>query len=568
VKLDYPFLFWFIGCLPFALLAQPSFDAQAFRGMAPVERQNFICQLNMEEMDTATFFAMYRPMFQIAQSEKDLHSAWALRFKHFQQRHKLNFSKEEGIAFSISLLKEARGANLEAEAVVAEHYVNFEKYNAQLMPHGQLYAYILEEFGRMEEMGFEAFKQYDLARLLFHSGKFMYELEDFEMALKIMLAAETFAKPSDAGIRHWILSINLIESIYQQQKEYDKGIAYAQKILDTTKQYKGGLPGQLKLCNIWQGIASIDIADMLVKQGKFAEGEAYANMGYEQVKSTDPDDVQTEFDALLILVPTKLELGKMDEAASLLQRMDEIYKAVGDNKYYYFKNIRFFETYAKYHELRGEYAAAIHYTKLAKPLQDSLNRRNDARALEKIQQRLEAEKYSAKLRLVESEKQLQTWLRNAALVILLLVTALAYGNYHRLQYKRKQALKELESAKIELQSFTLRLREKAELAENLRLELDNLARSGERSEYLEKLTRSTILTDQDWTQFRSIFEKVHPDFIAEQKTLHPGLTQAELRYLVLEKLQLSTHEMANMLGVSDGTIRQTRMRLKRKIGEG
>jgi hypothetical protein len=232
------------------------------------------------------------------------------------------------------------------------------------------------------------------------------------------------------------------------------------------------------------------------------------------------------------------------------------------------KDIRFLEAHAKYHEKRGDFSAAYRYAALAKPLQDSFERRNDARKYEKIQQRLDAEKYSEQLRLVESEKQLQKWLRNAALAILALVSALGFANYRRLQAKRRLALAELETARNELADFTQSFKEKSELAENLRLEMEKLSAKGERSQYLEQLTHSTILTDEDWTKFRSVFEKVHPDFIAEQKTLHPDLTQAELRYLVLEKLQLSTHEMANMLGVSDGTIRQTRMRMKKKVGEG
>jgi hypothetical protein len=309
----------------------------------------------------------------------------------------------------------------------------------------------------------------------------------------------------------------------------------------------------------------LNLANMLVKQGKFAEGEVFASQGYASLKATGEEDPQAEFDALLILVPTKLELHKLDEAASLLCRMDQIHKTVGSKEYYYFKNIRFFEAYAKYHELQGDLSAAYRYANLAKPLQDSLRRRNDAHKLEKIQQQLEAQKFTDKIRMIENEKQLQTMLRNALLVILVLVLALAYGNFHRMRYLRRQSLKELQAAKNELENFTQHLREKSELAENLRSEIERLSNSGERSEYLEKLTRSTILTDDDWAQFRNLFEKVHPDFIAEQKNLYPGLTQAELRYLVLEKLQLSTHEMASMLGVSDGTIRQTRMRLKRKI---
>jgi DNA-directed RNA polymerase specialized sigma subunit len=103
------------------------------------------------------------------------------------------------------------------------------------------------------------------------------------------------------------------------------------------------------------------------------------------------------------------------------------------------------------------------------------------------------------------------------------------------------------------------------LSENLKAEIDRLSSIGENNTYLEQLVTSTILTNDDWVQFRIVFEKVHPNFINEQKLQFPDLTQAELRYLVLEKLQLSTKEMANMLGVSDGAIRQIKSRLKLKI---
>lgn len=106
--------------------------------------------------------------------------------------------------------------------------------------------------------------------------------------------------------------------------------------------------------------------------------------------------------------------------------------------------------------------------------------------------------------------------------------------------------------------------EKTELAKNLRTELQRFSTAGEQSQHLEQLLGSTLFSEGDWLRFRSVFEKVYPEFIAEQKALYPGLTPGELRYLVLEKLQLSTREMARMLGVSDNTVRQKRARLQRK----
>jgi hypothetical protein len=214
--------------------------------------------------------------------------------------------------------------------------------------------------------------------------------------------------------------------------------------------------------------------------------------------------------------------------------------------------------------MRGHAAEALRYTKLAEALQDSFEQRNQTRKFEFIQQRLDAEKYAAKLQLVESERELQKLLRNAAFIIVALMLLLMYAWFHRQQYLRRQKEAELEAAQNDLASMTNSFLEKAELVENLRLEMSEISAGGVHSQYLEQLTGSTILMEGDWQRFRSVFEKVYPEFIAEQKALYPGLTPGELRYLVLEKLQLSTHEMARMLGVSDNTVRQKRARLRRK----
>lgn len=547
------------------MLGQTDVNEAAFTAMSSTERCRYLHELAQVEMDSASFVSRYNPFAGICEAKKDLLAAWVLKYYRFQQRRILKLSKDETLQALQDLVVDAKQNGFETEALVATHYLVFEKYGAKQIPHEVLYTAIIQEFDQMEELGFEQFKDYDLAKILKHDGMFLYDLEDFDKSLEYLLVAERFIRSNGNGAQTAFLVLNHIQSIYQQQKDYSKGIEYANKILQLVKTATAENPTQQHWFQEWQGIATVDVASMLVGQRKFAEGETYADQGYELVKAQDHDGLQSEYEALQVLVPTKLELGKVEEATQLLQRMKVIYDTIGKSDYNYFKNIKYFENYARYFEMKGDFATAMQYANLAKPLKDSLERRNDARKLEKITQRIEAEKYMAKLQLVESEKQLQKTLRNAALIIMLLVGGLAYGNYRRLQYKRQQAEKELEAAQGELATFTQRLKEKSELAENLRTEMDRLSKSGERSDYLEKLTSSTILTDEDWTQFRSIFEKVHPNFIAEQKTAHPDLTQAELRYLVLEKLQLTTHEMANMLGVSDGTIRQTKMRMKKKI---
>ncbi len=462
----------------------------------------------------------------------------------------------------------ARQHGYEVEEIVAHHFSIFEQYNLKKMPHEQLYAEILREFERMEAISFEPFRDYDIARILFHDGWFMYNLDDYEKALQYLRTAEGFIQPTEPGRHTYILVLNHIQTIYQKQKKYSEGIAYAEKVLQFSRNLRPSDSAAIKQCRIWQGIASIDIASMLVEQGRVAEGENYANEGYKLVRAAANDlfpDLGAEYDALQVLISTQLELGKTEEASALLRRVDEINRLRGAlSKEEYLKPIRFYQSYARLYEMKGDYAAAIRYANLAKPLQDSLERRNDVRKLERIQQRLAAEKYTEQLRHAESEKQLQTWLRNAAIAVMLLVLALAYSTFRRLQYKRRQKEAELETARKDLESLTNGFREKSELVENLRLENDKLSKRGERSEYLEQLAGATILTEEDWVKFRAVFEKVHPDFIARQKEQFPDLTPAETRLLVLEKLNLSTQEMANMLGVNKNTINQTRLRLRKK----
>ncbi len=447
------------------------------------------------------------------------------------------------------------------EALVARHYAQFEKFHGKKISLEQLYAHLLDEFSRMQELGFEQFLDYDISDLMYHSGEFMFNLEDHEYALQFLLVGERFMLSRKTRYHTLVLTLNHIQSIYQQQKDYPKGVEYAQKILQVTDSIRLHEPDAQEFCRFWKCLATIDIASMLVRQRKFAEGEKYADQGYALMTSGRNEAhefyLEGEFDALMPLISIRLERNKVAEAENLLRRADSIWTKIRHKEYNYFKQINLWEAHARVAEIRGDYAASMRFVHSVEPLQDSLDRQTDIRKLGKIKQRVEARKYAEKIKLIEREKLFQTRLLYAALLGLLLVGLIAYWNYHRLRKKRREAVSALEA-------YIQELLEKTGQAENLHQAYSHFSDDEERSQHLQKLLQSTILTEQDWVQFQALFEKIYPDFIQEQKTRYPDITQAELRYLVLEKLQLSTQEMAKMLGVSDGTIRQTRFRLRKK----
>ena len=64
-----------------------------------------------------------------------------------------------------------------------------------------------------------------------------------------------------------------------------------------------------------------------------------------------------------------------------------------------------------------------------------------------------------------------------------------------------------------------------------------------------------------------MFDKVHPNFSNNLKEKYPTITQAELRYLMFSKLQLSNKEMAASLGISLEGVRNLKFRVKQKLKE-
>ncbi|GAA3603650.1 hypothetical protein Q4Q39_14105 [Flavivirga amylovorans] len=81
---------------------------------------------------------------------------------------------------------------------------------------------------------------------------------------------------------------------------------------------------------------------------------------------------------------------------------------------------------------------------------------------------------------------------------------------------------------------------------------------------IESLINARILTQEDWKNFKKEFTKLYPLFFINLKLKNIQLTKSEERLLALEYLNLSTHEIAGKLGVSDRSVIVSRYRLRKK----
>ena len=82
---------------------------------------------------------------------------------------------------------------------------------------------------------------------------------------------------------------------------------------------------------------------------------------------------------------------------------------------------------------------------------------------------------------------------------------------------------------------------------------------------VSELLGQKILTDDGWDNFKTRFKAIYPEFFIRIKYSGVAVTEAEIRILVLMRLQLNGSDMANILGISHQSVRACKMRLKKKL---
>jgi DNA-binding CsgD family transcriptional regulator len=226
----------------------------------------------------------------------------------------------------------------------------------------------------------------------------------------------------------------------------------------------------------------------------------------------------------------------------------------------------------------GNLALAYAFTDSASAAKDTLARRVSALISSGAQHKIEAEKRLFEQKQLEQRDQLNTLLRNALIVGLVLVVVITILLVNRMRIKASHTQKILEAQKLQaemelmnataqLKTFTQSISEKNELIEKISSEMALLQKAGPGfdNSALTKLQRSRILTDVEWSEFQQMFEKAHPGYINRLLQNVQGLSPVEMRFILLSKLKMSGKEMSGVLGISQDAVRQNKERLCNKL---
>ena len=272
---------------------------------------------------------------------------------------------------------------------------------------------------------------------------------------------------------------------------------------------------------------------------------------------------------------TDLALGNRAAALKEEREAVELLKLWPDPNY--LKNIYY--TATQVFKEMGTYDSAFYYNNLYSSLNDSLEGVVSRSSTDIARARLndEASRYS--IETLNREKKTQLVLRNITIagIILLFLIILLVTNRKMLKAKMKMEKiqqekllmeQEAASARDQLRMFTENVIEKTSLIEKLEMEVKGKEVTSEQHSILSQLSQQTILTEQDWYTFRSLFEKIYPGFFVNVKDKFPDITLAEQRMAALTRLHLTTKQIASMLGISIDSVHKSRQRLRQRFQVG
>lgn len=403
--------------------------------------------------------------------------------------------------------------------------------------------------------------------IILHTGNVYYNFGDHINAKKYIQIADTIS--NFWRLRVSIQCKNTLGLIYRKQGNYDSAKYYFEQCIEIAR-------GSTE--EIWVAIASGNIGIGYHQQGRYEEAIPLLKIDADECLKFGSYD--NGINSLIKLTDAYIRTGRLAMAQQEIERGWQFVDSMRDK----LKHIPgLFNATADLYIASGKYKIAHTYRDSAAFYQDSLLRRDNTLQLARVQGRIRQEVHEKELQALNVEKDLIRNSRNALIAILVLLSIIAYLfiNRQRLKHRANKAIltadkklaeNKLKNAVQELDNYTSRLQEKNALIEKSASEIERLQTKLEhtndkkdQSETLQQLYASTILTDEEWDEFKLLFDKVHSGYLHRLKEKMPELSPADTRFIVLTKLNMTNKEMAGILGVQPDTIRSYKHRLRKKF---
>jgi len=238
----------------------------------------------------------------------------------------------------------------------------------------------------------------------------------------------------------------------------------------------------------------------------------------------------------------------------------------------------------KAYDLLHQEDSAYHYLELSRRATLDIYSKENNRQTAFLSVLFEIDKKNDEIVRLENARKITSIVTTAVVIVVVLLVVLGWviiSRQRRLmqvelanrQLQEDRLVEELEVKRKGLTSYTLHVIQKNQLLENLRDRLSFLVKEDKRDQkkQLQQLIQQinqNFNHDQYWDEFRETFEQVHQQFFDSLKKHSDDLTGNDLRLLSLIKLNLTSGDIATLLGISTDSLRVSRYRLKKKLNLG
>ncbi|MFY8128949.1 MAG: hypothetical protein ACOVMM_11265 [Chitinophagaceae bacterium] len=405
-------------------------------------------------------------------------------------------------------------------------------------------------------------------------GLAFLEFNDYEKALKFGLICHQtnyFNDPNKAS--NWLpkATANLIGVAYTKLNKPDSALFWFKRCYSISSE---------KSDSVWKGIALGSIAEIYANKKEYAKALDLYLQSKALHKGSDNQLIDYNINTYADLANVYLALGNNDAANKSLKIAASFLpkKEFSNNALKYYTNL-----VAYYKQTQASTTLLLNATDSLQHYHAIVDKEFNEKQKISVEATIAYNKQFQQTQIAQANfKNTQlTLFASIGLLILLILISILYTKRKNLRHKLQQqqletenkiAAQELLAAQQELNNFTKRIQEKNELLEQFTLEIEELQiltnkKEGEKTEALNKLKQAVILTNDDWDNYKELFDKAYPNFSNKLKEKHPTITQAEIRYLMFSKLNLSNKEMAASLGIGLEGIRSLKHRVKQKLNE-
>ncbi len=469
---------------------------------------------------------------------------------------------------AVDLLNEALNMayELEDDQLTYHVYQGFVGYYATLSNYGKgvLYGLLAKEL--FDQIGKD--KAYPMSYVLYSLAHCLYHSREYRASIDILLKIlgperNTYLRSDDTIVNFYrMFSWNTLGLAYAKLEKPDSAfIAFDTALAIAQSEHKP----------FWVSLVTGNKGDVYFQEGKYDSAEPLLKFDYEgSLKAKEYDNAGN---TLQWLARIDLINNKPDEALKKTREAQRLISTSYNPDYM----ARTLFTYTKVFAQLGKADSVSYYLEKFLTLHDSIEQEaSDARA-EMIQQRLESQDNIHKIQTLHKEKDRIKLVRNFIVAFILMLALIGFMILNRQKLKlivrRQEAIEakriaeqDALSAKEQLNNFTRTLIEKTTLVETLQAQLIEKELSEEQSQHIAELTGHAILTDEDWDNFKSMFEKVYPNFFQSLKRNTEGITIAEQRMASLIKLKVPAKKAAIILGISPNSVYKTRQRLRHRLG--